>query len=698
MTMLNADTILYGGDYNPEQWPQEVWERDLELFARAGITTGTLNVFSWATLQPSEDVYDFAQLDRIVETVSAAGLAIVLATSTAAMPAWMSLRHPDVNRVDARGITQRHGRRHNPCISSPSYRRWSAALAGRLAERYAATPHLVAWHVSNEYGGFCWCDRCAEGFRGWLRERYGSIGNVNAAWNSAFWSHTYHSFDEIFPPNELGGVTLWSGKAVLPSACLDYRRFYGEQVLDSYREEKAAIRRHDPDRPVTTNFMGTFPDYDYFAWSDDLDIASWDSYPGLDSTAAQTALRHDLMRAVGRQRPWMLMEQTPSRQNWAAYCALKRPGQMRQLSWQAIAHGADTVQFFQLRQSRGGCEKFHGAVISASGSDKTREYREVAELGAELGRVSHEIVGSVVEQGKVAVVFDWPSWWGIDFSAGPSRSLDYVAEVERWYAELHRRAVPVDIVPATGPFDGYDVVVAPCLYMLSPRATVALREYVEGGRRLVLTPMSALVDENDMLFQGEAPVPLRDLAGVWVEETDALPPGVSVPLRFARGSAQSAAGSAQGAGSSAQEAMEEAAASAPAGEVLADVVHPDAGTRVLATYDGEYYAGSPALTFRPSTGTGGVFYMATFPDAVAVRKAVDAILEGTTVTPADLPEGVELTRRVHPDGTTLTFLTNSTGTAQALAVDVRGTDLLTGTEVDGALKLAPYGVAVVRSR
>ncbi|QAY64216.1 beta-galactosidase [Xylanimonas allomyrinae] len=680
---LPTDTFLYGGDYNPEQWPEEVWATDMALLAEAGITSVTLNVFAWASLQPSADVYDFARLDRIVRTVSDAGMRIVLATSTAAIPAWMSLHHPDVNRVDQRGTRRRHGQRHNPCISSPTFRTYAAALAGKLAERYGAEPNLVAWHVSNEYGGFCWCDLCAEGFRGWLRSRYGTLEALNQAWNSAFWSHTYHSFAEIFPPDQRGdaisadttsNAAFVGSKVVLPGAALDYRRFYGAQVLESYREEKAAIRRFDRVRPVTTNMMGTFEDYDYFTWSEDVDVVSWDSYPAFDTSPAEVSMRHDLMRAVGKQKPFMLMEQTPSRQNWQPYNSLKRPGQLRAQSWQAVARGADTVQYFQLRQSAGGCEKFHGAVIGANGSARTREFREVAALGAELGRVGTRVLGSQVEHGTVGIVFDWPSRWGIGFSAGPSVSLDYVNETLRWYTEVSRRNVPVDLLSRDSDLTGYDAVIAPCLYLLSEATIAALRAYVEAGGRLLLTPMSALVGESDLLFQGEAPVPFRDLAGVWIDETDALPPGTRVPVTFTDGGVHAASG-----------------------EILADVVHADEGTQVLATYAGEFYAGTPALTFRPSGGGGGVLYAATFPCGDGLRATVDALL-GEKAAGVPTPDGVQLSRRVRDDGTVLTFVVNTTGSAHTVDVDgLAGTDILGGGPVEGSIALGPYGVAVVEA-
>ena len=661
-----AGGMLFGGDYNPEQWQEETWHEDMRLLRAADINQVTVNVFSWAALQPAEDEFDFGMLDRIVETVSAAGMAIVMGTSTAALPAWMSLRHPDVNRVDKYGRRMRHGERHNACINSLTYRHHAAELASRLARRYSERRNLVAWHVSNEYGGFCWCDLCASRFREWLQRRYRDLPTLNRAWGTAFWGHAYGTWDEIFPPDEIGD--LIDGKPVLSGAALDYRTFYGRCVLDAYLDEKRAIRRFDTDRPVTTNMMGTFPDYDYFEWSEHIDIVSWDSYPGPDTTAAQTAMRHDLMRSVGGQRPFMLMEQT----NWQPHNSLKRPGQLRQQSWQAIARGANTVQFFQLRQSPAGCEKFHGAVIGVDGADRTRTYREVAELGAELKRVSNRIVGSAPKRGDVAVIYDWPSRWGIEYSVGPTTTLDYVGEIERWHGELHRRNIAVDLVRAAGPFVGYRAVIAPCLYMLTDAAVAALREYVRDGGRLLLTAMSAMADPRDRLFQGEGPVPFRDLAGVWVEETDALRPDSHVPLRF--GGSRSTGG----------------------GHILCDILRADPGTRVLATYGGEYYAETPAVTFRDVGASGGVLYCGTFPDVDAIRPIIDALLDGTGVKECEIP-GIEISRRVRPDGAVLVFIINTTAQPRVVRFDVSGTDLLTRRAVAGYVSLDRFGVAVIEA-
>ena len=675
-------TILYGGDYNPEQWPENIWVEDMELFKRAGINEVTLNVFSWSALQPDEETFDFSKLDRIVSVVGDAGMKIVMATSTAALPAWMTLKYPEVGRVDIHGRKMRHGKRHNACINSPLYRKFSKGLAARLAERYSSNPHLVGWHINNEYGGFCWCETCASAFREWLISHYTTVEKVNSAWNTAFWGHTYHSFDEIFPPNELGDFREGMNKAILPAYSLDYQRFYGDAVRDSFNEEKRAIRDFDCKNPVTTNMMGTFKDYDYFAWRADndfsgsgVDVVSWDSYPAYDTTSAQTSMRHALMRAVGKGESFVLMEQTPSRQNWQPYNSLKRPGQMREQSWQAIAHGADAIQFFQLRQSRSGCEKFHGAVVGSDGTDKTRTFQECARLGEELKKFGSVISGSKVERGSVAIIFDWESWWALSYSAGPTVSPDYVNEVSRWYAELFKRNIAIDVVSAHDDLSGYRVVLAPLLYMMDNDTVHNMQDYLSSGGELLMTTMSGLVDEHDSLYQGEIPVPFREAAGIWAEETDALPPSLDVAVVME---------------SNVQDLKS---------QILCDVIHADDDTQVIARYAGEYYSDTPVYTYKPSSSGGGVHYVATIPNNGLLKAIVDNVVKDiSSEDSVSVPDGVEVNRRVREDGTNLVFVINS-GDQTAIATSRgKSTDLLTGQEFDNGseIVLDAFGVAILQ--
>jgi beta-galactosidase len=391
---------------------------------------------------------------------------------------------------------------------------------------------------------------------------------------------------------------------------------------------------------------------------------------------------HDLMCGL-KGAPFMLMEQTPSRANWQPFNSLKRPGQMRAQSFQAMAHGADTIQFFQMRRSQAGCEKFHGAIIENDGTSDTRVFRETAQLGAELGGLGTQIEGSNLTA-RVAIVFDWQSWWGMLGSVGPSVNLDYLTEVNRYYAELYRRHIPVDMVRKTADLSGYDAVLAPCLYMVDEATAANLRSYVRGGGRLLATTMSSITNEDDICHLGGAPSPLRDIFGVWAEETDAVAPDVSVPLEFAGAGADRAA----------------------SGSILCDVLQVDSDTRVLATYGGQdYYAGAPAVT-EHDFGEGRGYYVATMPDTAAIASVIDRLVEGLSASElgeasdVTVTDGLEVTTRVAGDGTRYTFVIDLAGKGGEVRLAAPRTDLLTGREVGGGaestLTLERFGVVILK--
>ena len=304
----------------------------------------------------------------------------------------MARKHPDILRVEANGIKRKFGSRHNSCPNSPTYQKYAAALAKKLAERYGNYDNLVAWHISNEYGGECYCEICEKRFREWLKEKYGTIEEVNRVWDTAFWGHTFYDFEEIVTPNYLS-EHFGNERSTFQGISLDYRRFNSESILNAFRLEYDAIRAITPDVPITTNLMGTYQPLDYQMWAKYMDFVSWDNYPANDTPVSSVALRHDLMRGLKQGMPFALMEQTPSVQNWQPFNMLKRPGVMRLWSYQAVAHGADTVMFFQMKRSVGACEKYHGAVIDHAGHENTRVFRETAELGAELDRLGNQTLG-----------------------------------------------------------------------------------------------------------------------------------------------------------------------------------------------------------------------------------------------------------------------------------------------------------------
>ncbi len=481
----------FGGDYNPEQWPPEVWEEDMRLFRKAHIDTLTINVFSWALLQKDEVTYDFTQLDRIMELAAANDMKVVLATATAAHPAWMAHRYPDILRTEFDGRRRHFGGRHNSCPNSPTYRKYAPLLAGKLAERYKGYRNIAAWHVSNEYGGECFCENCRKQFRVWLKKNYGSLDKLNRAWNTTFWGHTFYDWEEIELP-DLSSEHFAYERTMFQGISLDYRRFMSDSILECFLLEKEAIPAADPNASVTTNLMGFYKPLDYQKWAKHMDFVSWDNYPSNEDSWAKIAMAHDLMRGIGQQEPFALMEQTPSVTNWLSYNALKRPGVMRLWSYQAMAHGADTVMFFQMRRSIGACEKYHGAVIDHAGTSDTRVFREVTALGEELDTIGNQIFGAKSDS-RIAVMMNWDNWWSIEYSAGPSCDLKYRTELERYYCALRQMNYNVDIISPEDDLSKYKVVVAPVFYMVRGNEDEQIRSFVKGGGTFVTTYFSGYV-------------------------------------------------------------------------------------------------------------------------------------------------------------------------------------------------------------
>jgi len=666
--MINANKpkIWYGGDYNPDQWEKPVWDEDLRMFKLAGIDVATLNVFAWAKNQPDEETYDFGWLDEMMDKLRADGVGVCLATSTAAHPAWMAKKYPDVLRVDFDGRKRKFGGRHNSCPNSPTYRKYAVRMAEKLGERYKNHPALLIWHVSNEYGGYCYCDNCAAEFRAWLRNRYGSIEAVNRAWNASFWGHTFYDWDEIVPPSSLSEEWRgYNGRTAtnFQGISLDYCRFQSDSMLECYKLEYDALKKHTPDVPITTNLMGAFKDLDYRKWAKHLDVVSWDNYPSLDTPYSYTAMMHDLMRGLKEGQPFMLMEQTPSQQNWQPYNSLKRPGVMRLWSYQAVARGADTVMFFQLRRSIGACEKYHGAVIEHVGHEHTRVFRECAALGKELFELGDSLLDSRVKA-KVALLFDWENWWAIELSSGPTVALKYVDELHKYYDALYKANIAADVVSPDADLGGYDLVIAPVLYMVKPGIAAKLEEYTKAGGTFVTTFFSGIVGESDLVTLGGYPGELRKLLGIWAEEIDALLPSQSNTIVVkGRGEALQPE---YGCG------------------LLCDLIHSE-GAEVVAEYGEDFYKGMPALTVN-RFGSGEAWYVATSPEAKFLQDWLPRLCASRGIEPllASPTEGVETSLR-EKDGTEYLFVLNHNPEASRVDLGSRaGVDLLTGRRVSGA--------------
>ena len=663
-----VNKIVYGGDYNPEQWPEEIWADDMRLLKEANIDIVTLNVFSWAALQPSEETYDFSKLDKIMEMVRDNGLQVCLATSTGAHPAWMAKKYPDILRPEFNGLKRKFGGRHNSCPNSPTYEKYSVRLAQKIAERYRDYNNIVAWHISNEFGGECYCENCEKAFRVWLKKKYQTIENVNRAWNTAFWGHTFYDWDEIVLPNLLS-EHFEQDRSQFQGITVDYKRFNSESILECYKREYDALKAITPDIPITTNLMGFYKPLDYKMWAKYMDVVSWDNYPSNEDSPAQIAMSHDLMRGINGGEPFLLMEQTPSVTNWLPYNALKRPGVMRLWSYQAVAHGSDSVMFFQMRRTVGACEKLHGAVIDHVGTNETRVFREVKALGAELKELGEQTLGAVTDA-KAVIYFDWDNWWAIECSAGPNCDLKYKDEIYNYYQALYKLNIPVDIVGPEDDLGKYQLLIAPILYMTKTGYDEKIRTFVKNGGTFVTTFFSGIADEHDLIVTGGYPGKLRDIMGIWVEESDALPSGAENHFTY-RGKAYPA-------------------------KLLCDLSHLE-GAEALSVYEEDFYAQMPAIT-KNQFGDGRAYYVATRSNEEFYQTLMADICEECGVESLLAPqENLEVTMRRNENGRFL-FLLNHADREQETVMTEAGCGLLEKQEyaAGDVVSVPAKGVQIIR--
>ncbi len=670
-----APYLLHGADYNPEQWIDfdGVWEADMRLMKLSKCNVMSVGIFSWASYEPSEGEYDLDWMQRVLDMLHDNGVHAILATPSGAKPAWLAQTYPETRRVDAQGLRERHGGRHNHCLTSPVYRQKAALLNAKLAERFGTHPAVVMWHVSNEYGGECFCELCKARFREWLQERYGSIDALNRAWWSSFWSHRFRRWEEI---DSVDGS--------MHGMKLDWQRFTTDQHVDFFLAESAPLRRITPQVPLTVNMMGTYPGIDYFKFAPHVDVISWDSYPGWHEHGSDAEVGtyvgfvHDLNRSLKR-KPFMLMESTPAQQNWKTICRAKRPGMHLLSSLQAVAHGSDTVQYFQWRKSRGSCEKFHGAVVDHVGHENTRVFRDVTDVGVALTKLER-VVGTCAAP-EVAVLYDWENRWAIDAASGPrNKDKNYEATVVSHYREFWRRGIAVDVVNEDADFSGYRVLVAPMLYMLRPGVARRIAEFVRAGGTFVTTYLSGVVDESDLCFLGGVPgQELRQVLGIWVEETDVFFEHQSQALAAAADNAHGLVGE-------------------YSVRHYADVVHLE-GARPLATYAKEFYVGGAGVTLN-EFGSGRAYYVAArteerflsdFYASLATRLGLRRALE------SELPEGVSIVERRDEEKLFL-FVMNFN--AESTRVDLgsaRFRSLLRGAPAGSTLELGGYGVEVLEA-
>lgn len=658
--------VAYGGDYNPEQWPEEVWQDDVKRMREAGVNLVSVGIFSWAKLQPDENTYDFGWLDRIMDLLAKNGISVDLATATASPPPWLSTKYPDVLAVDADGRTYYPGARQQYSPSSPTYRRLAAALVRKIAERYKNHPALVAWHINNEYAchmNECHSEASTQAFRAWLKNKYKTIDALNAAWGTAFWSQVYYHWDEILTPRHAPYHNN-------PTQQLDFHRFTSDAFLECCQMEHAILKEVTPDVPVTTNFMAFFKPLDYREWAKSLDFTSWDSYPDpLEGRFAEgnAAAGHDLVRSLKKDRPFVLMEQATAAVNWRPLNGTKPPGLMRLESLQAVAHGADGVMFFQWRASRAGAEKFHSGLVSHVPPERSRTFAEVKALGAELKKLTN-VTGTLVPA-RVAIAFDWDTWWAMELESKPAK-LNYVDGVLQFHRYFYEHNIPVDFVHPDADLSSYSLVVAPTLYLLSEHSAENLSGFVNRGGTLLTTYFSGIVDKDEHVVLGGYPALLRKTLGLWVEEWSIYDDKQKNTVRF------------------------EDTKKTFAVQTWCDLMHLE-GAQPLAVFESDFFAGRPAVTLN-HFGQGNAFYLGAKLDSDGLGDVIARVCTAAKITPVlPVAQPIEATLR-QGDGKSFLFLLNhSTTTAQVPLGAYRGTDLLTGNKSAKQLELGPFGVAII---
>ncbi|GAB3006028.1 beta-galactosidase [Saccharothrix stipae] len=656
---VGVDGLVYGGDYNPEQWPEHVWVEDVELMRQAGVNLVSVAIHAWALLEPRPGEFDFGWLDRLLDLLHGAGIAVNLATPTVVPPAWLYRSHPEIRPVTRDGTELERGSRATFCPSAPAYRQAAAGITRRLGARYGDHPAVALWHVHNEYGapvGACYCPESGAAFRRWLRARHGDLDALNQAWGTTFWGQRYGEWSEIEPPRA-------SGTTGNPAHELDFARFCSDELLACYTAERDILRRHSA-VPVTTNFMTTnCKSIDYWRWGREVDVVANDHYltAEADRNHIDLAMSADLTRAVAGGRPWMLMEHSTGAVNWQPRNIAKRPGEMRRNSLTHVARGADAVMFFQWRASRFGAEKFHSAMLPHAGTS-SRLWQEVVRLGRDLGAL-HEVRGSLV-RADVAVLWDWESWWALELDWRPSVDLSYRERVGAFYEQLWDARLTVDFVAPAADLTGYRLVVVPSLYLTSTAAAKVLHDYVAGGGALVVSYFSGIVDANDAVHPGGHPGALRDVLGLEVEEFLPLRQGEEVSL-----------------------------GDGLRGDVWAEHIRLE-GARSVHDYADGPAAGGPAVT-RHRLGAGTAWYVSTRLRGVALDRVLREVypVAGVAVDD-DLPRDVEVVRRRGADADYL-FVLNHTDAEVRLAA--AGTELLTGRRCESELRVPAGGTAVLRT-
>lgn len=649
-----------GAAYYPEHWPETRWPDDVRLMRELGLSVVRMGEFAWSTLEPAAGQFDFDWLDRAIDMLADAGVATVLGTPTAGPPAWLTAALPDTLVMDEYGRRAQHGNRCHYCVTSPDFHAATRRIVAAMGEHFGSHPQVIGWQLDNEFSTVCYCPRCRALFQQFLKDAYGSLDALNERWSTRYWSQTYSAWEQI--PIPIGGHN--------PGLMLEFQHFVTETYRRFARVQLDALRPHlRPGVWVTHNFMGWYQGFDHYRMSEDLDMASWDWYVGTGhNDYLKSGATHELTRGFKRQNYWV-METQPGCVNWSSVNNTLNRGETRAMAWHAVAHGADAVLYWQWRTALSGQEQYHGTLVDQSGQPRLL-YREIRQLAVELERASPLLAGSKPAEARVAILNDYDSRWSLEWQRH-HRDFDYVAHLLSYYRPIAARNIPVEIISADAPIDGYKLVIAPAMLILTEERAERLRKFVSRGRNLLLTARCAMKDAYNALLPSRQPGPLTDMAGVEVEDYYALDEDVPIKGNWFTGVSRQWA------------------------ERLHVLEGAHAATIARYGPSNGWLDGQPAITVNAYKG-GMVYLCGAYLDDAAQDSFIARLLQNCALRPQmEMPEGIEIGRRMTVDGQEAVILINHKPTGQDITLPWPAFEHLNRLSLEGEITLGPYGVLVL---
>jgi len=651
--------LWFGTAWYPEQWPEQRWDTDLQLMQEAGINFVRVGEFAWSTMEPREGQFEFGWLERAVAAAQKHGIYVVLGTPTAAPPAWLTQKYPETLRIEEDGRRDIHGAREQFSFTSPRYREFCRRIAGEMARHFGHNPNVIGWQIDNEYSALSYDDYTRKQFQLWLKAKYKTLDSLNSHWTTAYWSQTYDNWDEIPIPR----------KDHNPSLLLEWKRFISDTYKDYQHNQIVAIRAAaDPRQFITHNFMGWFDGFDHYVVSAELTFPSWDNYVGeghLDPVGK--GLIHDLTRGFKRT-PYWVMETQPGSVNWAPINNSLDQGEVREMAWEDVGHGADAVSYWQWRSALGGQEQIHGTLLGPDGLP-VPVYDEVRQIGGEFSKAADALAGTQPVS-SVAIVHDYDSRWAIQFQRN-TKDFDTLQHYRSWYRPLQRNGLDVDVVSPSAPLAGYKLVLVPELNVLPDSTAQKLVDYVKQGGHLVLGPRSGQKDEYNALHPARQPGKvLIDLLGGQVEQYYALLDPVPVTGDVGSGEAKIWAERLQ-------------------------ILSP--GTTPLMEYgkSNGWLDGRPAVITR-QVGRGRISYVGAWLDDATMALLMREALDDAGIAPpfGAIPDGIELCER-EGAGKRVYIVINHSKEERQIALPHRMKDILHNGEALDRVKLAPRDVEVL---